>query len=211
MLQVDTRFTANSRTKSVALLRAVGQQGLDFLQSVGFNIIHCIYEEALDFINDNYGEKENTFCKYTKNVFLCQNIDEDEQDYLVKVKRLAGDSDLSTTEQVNNLRNVNLQRESMAKRLDQTNFARILKPRTVASQAVQFFDGDTESTVSIKKTWVQQVTILKSSSNAASNCCNNSSSQFINYMSEAELKTSSKNFNNIHDTFSARRPPGNGG
>ena len=65
MLQVDTRFTAYSRTKSVALLKAVGQQGLDLLQSVGFNIIHCINEEALDFINDNYGGKENTFCKYT--------------------------------------------------------------------------------------------------------------------------------------------------
>ena len=131
-------------------------------------------------------EKKTLFVNTHKNVFLCQNIDEDEQDYLVKVKRLAGDSDLSTTEQVSNLRNVNLQRESMAKRLDQTDFARILKTSTVAGQAVQFFDGDTECTVSIKKTWVQQVTILKSSSNAASNCCNNSSSQFINYMSEAE-------------------------
>lgn len=63
-------------------------------------------------------EKKTLFVNTHKNVFLCQNIDEDEQDYLVKVKRLAGDSDLSTTEQVNNLRNVNLQRESMAKRLD---------------------------------------------------------------------------------------------
>ena len=63
-------------------------------------------------------EKKTLFVNTHKNVFLCQNIDEDEQDYLVKVKRLAGDSDFSTTEQVNNLRNVNLQRESMAKRLD---------------------------------------------------------------------------------------------
>ena len=63
-------------------------------------------------------EKKTLFVNTHKNVFLCQNIDEDEQDYLVKVKRLAGDSDFSTTEQVNNLRNVNLQRESLAKRLD---------------------------------------------------------------------------------------------
>ena len=59
-LELDTRYT-NPRTKVVALLRAVGQEGRDFFQSVGFDIRQGTYEEALDFLYDHYGKEENIF------------------------------------------------------------------------------------------------------------------------------------------------------
>ena len=37
-LELDTRYTTNSWSKTVALLRAVRQKGEDFLQSIGFGI-----------------------------------------------------------------------------------------------------------------------------------------------------------------------------
>ena len=37
-LELDTRYTTNYRSEIAALLRAVRQEGRDFLQSVGFDI-----------------------------------------------------------------------------------------------------------------------------------------------------------------------------
>ena len=67
------------------------------------------------------------------------------------------------------LRNVNIQKESMTRRLDLTEFKRLFKSRAVSKQAVQILNKDTESTTSIKK----EVSIVRndtmSSSNTASN------------------------------------------
>ena len=57
-----------------------------------------------------------------------QNVGEDERDYLVRVEKLSRDADLGTTNEArrrlcfvlatNGLRDVNLRRELMARRLD---------------------------------------------------------------------------------------------
>ena len=52
-LELDTRYTTNSRSKTVALLRAVRQEGRDFLQSVYFDIKQTTYEEILDLLDDH--------------------------------------------------------------------------------------------------------------------------------------------------------------
>ena len=77
------------------------------------------------------------------------------------VERLRSDADLGTTDEArrriclvlasNGLRDVNLQRELMARSMDWAKFARILKSRAVASQAEQILNGDTENTMSFKK------------------------------------------------------------
>ena len=69
-LELDARYT-NPRTKVVALLRAVGQEERDFLQSVGFDIRQGTYEEALDLLDDHYGRKENSFVKTQK---ICYGV-----------------------------------------------------------------------------------------------------------------------------------------
>ena len=60
-LELDTRYTTNPRSKTVALLRAVKQEGKDFLQSVGYDIRQGTYEDALDLLDYHYGKKENIF------------------------------------------------------------------------------------------------------------------------------------------------------
>ena len=82
-LELGTRFNNNPRTKTVALLKAVGLEGRDFLQSVGFDLRHGTCEEALELLDGHYGREENIFVKTQKFVLVRQNNGEDERDYLV--------------------------------------------------------------------------------------------------------------------------------
>ena len=145
-LELDTRYTANPRSKIVALLRAVRQEGRDFLQSVGFDIRQRTYDEALDLLDDHYSKEDNIFVKTEQFCFVRQTSGEDERDYLVRVERLSCDADLGTTEEArrhlclvlttNGLRDVNLRRELLARSMNWAEFARILKYRVVANQEV---------------------------------------------------------------------------
>ena len=49
-LELDTRYTTNPRPRIVALLRAVRQEGRDFLQSVGFDIKTWYLRTSIRFI-----------------------------------------------------------------------------------------------------------------------------------------------------------------
>ena len=160
-LELDTRYTTNLISRIVALLGAVRKEGKDFLQSVGFDIRQGTYKKALNLLDDHYGRKESIFVKTQKFCFARQTAGEDEQRYFVRVERLSRDADLGTTDKArrrlclvlatNDLRDVNLQRELMARSMDWAEFARILRSRAVASQAVQILNEDTENTMSFKK------------------------------------------------------------
>ena len=81
---------------------------------------------------------------------------------------------------INDLKNINLQRDLMARRMNWTEFTEILEFRAVASQAVQILDGNTESAVAFKKKVGVVTNITKRSSYSACDCCNHSSSHSIN-------------------------------
>ena len=68
----------------------------------------------------------------------------------------------------------------MARRMNWTEFTKILISRAVASQAVQILDGNTESAVAFRKKVGVVTNITKRSSYSASDCYNNSSSHSIN-------------------------------
>ena len=112
------------------------------------------------------------------------------------MERLSRDADLVTTDEArrhlclvlatNGLRDVNLQRELIDRNMNWAEFTRILKSRSVASQAVQILDVDTESTRFFKREVGVVTNFTKSSSYLASDCCNNSSSHSVNCKSEAE-------------------------
>ena len=76
--ELDTRYTANPRSKIVALLRAVTKEGRDFLQSVGFDIRQRTYDEALDLLDDHYSKEDNIFVKTEQFCFVRQTSGEDE-------------------------------------------------------------------------------------------------------------------------------------
>ena len=60
-LELGTRFNKNPRTNTVALLKAVGLEGRDFLQSVGFDLRQGTCEEALELLDGHYG-RGKYFC-----------------------------------------------------------------------------------------------------------------------------------------------------
>ena len=195
----------------MALLRAVGQEGRDFLQSVGFDIRQGTYEEALDLLDDHYGREENIFVKTQKFCYVRQNVGKDERDYLVRVEKLSRDANLGTTDEArrrlclvlgtNGLRDVNLRRELMARRLDWDEFARILKSRVVASQAVQLLDGTTENT-SIKKEVGVVNNITRGSSRLADDYYNNNSSHSTDYVSHVERNSRDRRRDNSRERSS---------
>ena len=67
---------------------------------------------------------------------------------------------------------------------------------------MQILDGDTESTMSLKKEVGVLPNITKSSSYSASDCCNNSISHTIYCMSEAERNARDRRYDSSHDKSS---------
>ena len=96
----------------------------------------------------------------------------------------------------------------MARNMDGAEFAKMLKFRAVASQAVQILGGDTESTMSFKKEVGVVTNTTKSSSYLASNCCDNSSSHSSNCISEAERHVRGRLYDSSHDRSSGCRRSG---
>ena len=72
-----------SRTKYLALLKAVGHESRTFLQSVGFNKRQHSYTYAL--LNNHYSKTEKTFLKQ-KSVLVSLLPGEDNGNYLVRVE-----------------------------------------------------------------------------------------------------------------------------
>ena len=96
----------------------------------------------------------------------------------------------------------------MARSMDWTVFAKMLKFRAVASQAVQILDEDTENTMHFKKEVGVVTNTTKSSSYLASNCCDNSSSHSSNCISEAERHVRGRLYDSSHDRSSGYRRSG---
>ena len=92
--------------------------------------------------------------------------------------------------------------------MDWTVFAKMLKFRAVASQAVQILDEDTKSTMFVKKEVSVVTNTTKSSSYLASDCCDNSSSHSINCISEAERHVRGRLYDSSHYRSSGCRHSG---
>ena len=80
------------RTKLLALLSAVGSDGVETLQSLGFNVDSNednAYDDALALLRTHYEREESIYVKTMKFVTVSQAIGEDEKEYLLRVAKLS--------------------------------------------------------------------------------------------------------------------------
>lgn len=112
------------RTKLLALLSAIGSEGLDTLQSLGFNLNDNSnegYTTALDLLKAHYSQDDSFYVKTMKFVSVAQACGENEIEYLLRVEKLSrtvdfgNDNDIvrqrfATALAVNGLRDLGLRR-----------------------------------------------------------------------------------------------------
>ena len=77
-------------TKLLALLNAIGSDGIDVLESRGFDLsskteVH--YEVAVEHLKNNYDKEENIHVAWVKAASLRQNCGESEVEFLLKVEK----------------------------------------------------------------------------------------------------------------------------
>ena len=79
------------RMKLLALLHAVGKDGRDVLQSLGFDLKSptSSYDEAMEHLQKVYGTQESVYVKIMKLVTVNQALGENESDYLLRVEKLS--------------------------------------------------------------------------------------------------------------------------
>jgi len=80
------------RTKLLALLSSVGSEGMETLQSLGFDLQNNdinAYTIALDLLKGHYEREESRYVKTIKYVTVAQAIGEEERDYLLRVEKLS--------------------------------------------------------------------------------------------------------------------------
>lgn len=79
------------RKKLLALYHAIGEDGRELCQSLGFNLadINVTYDQVLASLTANYGTAETVYVKTMKFVTVSQAIGENENDYLVRVEKLS--------------------------------------------------------------------------------------------------------------------------
>ena len=146
MQDIDLGDKVNPRMRTLALLKAIGCEGRDYLRSVGFNLKQGEFEKAFNLLDEHYARRENIFVRTQKFVSVSQRTGEDDRDYLVRVERLSREAELGNVETirrqlamvlaVNGLRDVALRKELMALcDLDWDTLKRILKTRSVAQHA----------------------------------------------------------------------------
>ena len=80
------------RTKLLALLSSIGSEGMETLQSLGFDLQNNdinAYTVALDLLKGHYEREESRYVKTIKYVTVAQAIGEEERDYLLRVEKLS--------------------------------------------------------------------------------------------------------------------------
>lgn len=86
----NARF--RGRTKLLALLSAIGSDGVETLQSLGFDVARNednAYDEALALMRTHYQREESFYVKTMKFVTASQACGEDEREYLLRVEKLS--------------------------------------------------------------------------------------------------------------------------
>lgn len=141
----------NNRAKLLALVKHVGEEGMNVLRSSGFDVKApaSTYEAALELLKGHFERDESDFVKTQKFVTVRQGISENNRDYLLRVDQLSRNLDLATSENaqinaaqevirrkfalvlaVNGLVDVNARKELMQKAdLNWDNMSELLKIR----------------------------------------------------------------------------------
>ena len=166
------------RRKLVALLGAIGKEGRETLQSVGFDfqVVDATYEQALQRLTEIYGVEETVYVKTMKFVTATQAAGENETDYLLRVANLSrklnfGNNDAQRQEfalaiAVNGLREPSL-RTKLMERAD-LNWERLtdtLRTRSIARQSETVLEGARAGLHNVK----QEVAAIASSDSRSVN------------------------------------------
>jgi hypothetical protein len=79
------------RKKLLALFHAIGEDGMELLESLGINTVDegVTYEVVMDRLRAVYGAGETVYVKTMKFVTVSQVADEDENEYLIRVEKLS--------------------------------------------------------------------------------------------------------------------------
>jgi hypothetical protein len=114
------------RLKLLALANAIGKDGRDALQSVGFDLKDndATYEQAMARLKEIYERTESVYVKTMKFVTVSQANGEDEREYLLRVEKLSRTMDFGANNNdlrerlalalaVNGLRESSLRRQLM--------------------------------------------------------------------------------------------------
>ncbi|XP_067945398.1 uncharacterized protein [Watersipora subatra] len=136
--------------KLLVLLSAIGKDGCEALQSVGFSLEShdSTYEQAMDHLNRIYGGRETIYVKVMKFVTCSQTCEENERDYMLRVEKLSRNlnfdiddngKDFALAIAVNELRESTIHRQLMQEKdFDRGRLWDILRARQLAhySEAV---------------------------------------------------------------------------
>ena len=80
------------RTKLLALLSAIGSEGGETLQSLGFDLASAdndAFDDALGLLRTHYVQEDSFYVKTMKFVTVSQACGETERDYLLRVEKLS--------------------------------------------------------------------------------------------------------------------------
>lgn len=80
------------RKKLLALLSAIGNDGIETLRSLGFAMANQdddAYDQALDLLKDHYDREESFYVKTMRFVTVSQALAESHTDYLLRVEKLS--------------------------------------------------------------------------------------------------------------------------
>ncbi|KAF6033687.1 hypothetical protein EB796_008005 [Bugula neritina] len=86
----DTVNRFRGKTKFLALLNAIGDSGIEVLQSLGLDLErndNTAHDEALKWLKGHYEKTENIHVAWVKAATLSQTCGEDELEYLLRVEK----------------------------------------------------------------------------------------------------------------------------
>ena len=91
-VDADNVNVFRGRPKLLALLSAIGSDGVETLQSLGFDVASNAddaFDQALGLLQTYYEREESVYVRTMKFVTVSQACDEDEREYLLRVERLS--------------------------------------------------------------------------------------------------------------------------
>lgn len=186
------------RTKLLALLSAIGNDGRATLQSLGFDLRNNEnegYEQALGLLKGHYDRSDSFYVKTMRFVTVSQANDEDEIEYLLRVEKLSRELGLGTgTEEVrkrlsvalavNGLRDTNVRRQLLQEPdLSWDNLNTKLKAKKLARDS-DLLLSEARATVNVKQE-IGAVSSPKQTRYSSSDTCDNSS---VNRVSRSKVK-----------------------
>ena len=144
------------RIKMLALLNAIGDEGLEALSSVGFDRATGNYDGALTALRNIYVREESGYVKTNKFVTAKQTCGEDEVEFYHRIEKLSRGLDyiadnntrnrLSVSIAVNGLRDSSWRKQLMAEAdLTWDRFCTLCKAKVTAKESEDFLSGATVS------------------------------------------------------------------